>query len=146
MMRVRENLMGGGFKSPPEEVMQMMKLVFFLNHFLLTIQKRYSSPKQISFQNIQCTLDNLSDGLDVGSAWIAGSEFLTGGTGGQLRSRQCLKVRLLGLISICQGGGLKGIHYSLRYKDRKGVFEYNDGGCHGTLFIRSRFVLVLNLF
>ena len=53
------------------------------------------------------TLDNLSCGWDVGYTGVSGSEFPTGGTGSQQRSRQCLKVSLSDLISICQGKVLK---------------------------------------
>ena len=52
-------------------------------------------------------MENLFIAWDVGYTWVDGSEFLTGGTGGQQHILPCLEVRLSSLISICQGLGLK---------------------------------------
>ena len=73
----------------------------------------YSSPKPISFWNIQWTLDNLSGGLGVGSKLVAVSECTTVGTGCQKRSQICLKVCPSDLIIICQGKGLKVYFWQL---------------------------------
>ena len=52
----------------------------------------------------------------MGSKWVAGSKFPTGGIGGQQKIQKCLKVCLSELISICQVQGLKALfcHYIIQ--------------------------------
>ena len=87
--------------------MKMAKLELFLILFPDECLKEILIPKTNKLLKHPMDPGDFFGGWDVGSTWVAGSEFRTGGTGGQQRSQQCLEVPLSDLIIICQGPGLK---------------------------------------
>ena len=85
----------------------MTKLDLFLIVYPVDYLKEILIPERKKIRNIQWNLENSFSGCDVGSTWVYEPAILTGGTGGQQKSRQSLKVQFSDLSSICQGPLLK---------------------------------------